>query len=109
MRKVLQTSSVSSEGKHPNPPIYFYDTSGPYSDPEVSMNVESGLPKQRNAWLKLKSLLVQIARKCLAKQGVVTEEMEFIAIRENQCREKNERLRKGTYHKGESFGANHRT
>ena len=52
MRKVLQTSSVSSEGKHPNPPIYFYDTSGPYSDPEVSIAIETGLPKQRNAWLK---------------------------------------------------------
>ena len=107
MRKVLQTNSIKSEGKFANPPIYLYDTSGPYSDPEVSIDIESGLPKQRNAWLdSRKSSSPNSTQMSLAKQGVVTQEMEYIAIRENQCQEKNERLRQGTYHKGESFGAN---
>ena len=39
----------------------------------------------------------------LAKQGKITEEMEYIAIRENQCNEENENLRQGTYHTGEKF------
>ena len=41
----------------------------------------------------------------LAKKGIVTPEMEYIAIRENQNIEKNRKLKEGTFHAGESFGA----
>ena len=107
MRKVLQTQSVSSEGKQDNPPIYLYDTSGPYSDPEVSIDIEKGLPKLRDNWLKSrKASLPNSTQMSLARQGKITEEMEYIAIRENQCSEENENLRQGTYHSGENLGAN---
>ncbi len=107
MRKVLQTQSISSEGKQDNPPIYLYDTSGPYSDPEVSIDIEKGLPKLRDNWLKYrKASLPNSTQMSLAKQGKITEEMEYIAIRENQCNEENENLRHGTYHTGENLGAN---
>ena len=52
MRKVLQTQSISSEGKQDNPPSYLYDTSGPYSDPEVTIDIEKVLPKFRDNWLR---------------------------------------------------------
>jgi phosphomethylpyrimidine synthase len=52
VRKVLQTSSITSEGKQNNPPIFLYDTSGPYSDPDISIDIEKGLPKSRDKWLK---------------------------------------------------------
>ena len=42
----------------------------------------------------------------LAKEGIITEEMEYIAIRENQCLDENEKLKQGNYHLGENFGAN---
>ena len=34
------------------PPVPVYDTSGPYSDPNVEINVEKGLPRTRTAWVK---------------------------------------------------------
>ena len=35
MREILQTDSLTSEGKQKNKPLYVYDTSGPYTDPKV--------------------------------------------------------------------------
>ncbi len=40
---------------HPSanePPVPVYDTSGPYSDPSVEIDVEKGLPRLRTAWVK---------------------------------------------------------
>ncbi len=34
------------------PPVPVYDTSGPYSDPNVEINVEKGLPRTRTAWIR---------------------------------------------------------
>ena len=42
----------------------------------------------------------------LAREGVITEEMEYIAIRENQNIKQNSELKEGRFHKGENFGAN---
>jgi phosphomethylpyrimidine synthase len=42
----------------------------------------------------------------LAKKGIITEEMEYIAIRENQNLDENLKLKNGNFHKGENFGAN---
>ena len=42
----------------------------------------------------------------LARKGIITEEMEYIAIRENQNIEKNSKLKEGRFHTGENFGAN---
>ena len=34
------------------PPVPVYDTTGPYTDPDASIDVEQGLPRRRTAWVK---------------------------------------------------------
>ena len=55
MRKVLLTPTVTVEdGKRTvkeNAPIYVYDTSGPYSDPNVKIDLKQGLPRMRESWI----------------------------------------------------------
>lgn len=119
-----------------------YDTSGPYGDPDISIDVRQGLAKLRQPWidarndcaplserssaytkarladdgldeLRFSGLLTPkraVVGKCVtqlhyARQGIVTPEMEFIAIRENMGRERirSEVLRQ--QHAGEGFGA----
>ena len=87
-----------------NEAIPVYDTSGPYGDPDVAIDVEKGIARIRSAWIAAR------AGKCVtqlhyARQGIVTPEMEFIALRENMGRERirGEVLRR--QHPGESFGA----
>ncbi|EGG4936415.1 phosphomethylpyrimidine synthase ThiC [Salmonella enterica] len=125
-----------------NEAVPVYDTSGPYGDPDVAINVQQGLAKLRQSWidarndseelddrssaytrerladdglndLRFTGLLTPKRAKaghCVtqlhyARQGIVTPEMEFIAIRENMGRERirSEVLRH--QHPGESFGA----
>ncbi|ECI4167306.1 phosphomethylpyrimidine synthase ThiC [Salmonella enterica subsp. enterica] len=125
-----------------NEPVPVYDTSGPYGDPEVAINVQQGLAKLRQPWidarndseelddrssaytrerladdglndLRFTGLLTpkrakaghRVTQLHYARQGIVTPEMEFIAIRENMGRERirSEVLRH--QHPGESFGA----
>lgn len=105
MRKITQTSLKTSEGEEKQPPIFVYDSSGPYTDPEVSFDIKEGLPSSRT-WLKKRSEEdPSSTQMSLAKKGIVTPEMEYIAIRENQNLEKNRKLKEGTFHAGESFGA----
>jgi len=86
--------------------IPLYDTSGPYSDPAVTINPEKGLNPLRDSWkcnsentepvsergnettaarvpLRAKAgrAVTQLA---YARKGVITPEMEYVAIRENQ-------------------------
>ena len=105
MRKITQTSLKTSEGEEKQPPIFVYDSSGPYTDPEVSFDIKEGLPSSRT-WLKKRlEEDPSSTQMSLAKRGIVTPEMEYIAIRENQNIEKNRKLKEGTFHAGESFGA----
>ncbi len=105
MRKITQTSLKTSEAEEKQPPIFVYDSSGPYTDPEVSFDIKEGLPSSR-AWLKERlEEDPSSTQMSLAKKGIVTPEMEYIAIRENQNIEKNRKLKEGTFHAGESFGA----
>ena len=111
--------------------INVYDTAGPYTDPNVAIDVRKGLPAVRNAWLNnnadletysgrsaqplddgLKNtnntaqwdtLIEQtaglrreprraksgaaITQMALAKRGIITPEMEYVALRENGKRE----------------------
>ena len=129
MRKVNLTPTVSIEnGKKvykENAPVYVYDTSGIYSDPNAEIDLKKGLPRMREPWilkrggverldevsseygrmrLNDKSLDhlrfehickplrakkgCQVGQMYYAKQGIVTPEMEYVAIRENMnCRE----------------------
>ena len=126
MREINLTPTHSANGGTPvpNQPVTVYDTSGPYTDPAVAIDVKKGLAPLRRDWIlgrndveqladvsseygrmratdpKLASLRFQHIRKPLrakrgmnvtqlhyARKGIVTPEMEFIAIRENQSRE----------------------
>lgn len=127
----------------PNEPIYVYDTSGVYTDPEHHIDLYSGLPKLRERWIEERSdtellgdvssvyskqrleddtlddlrygNLPKIRRGkpglCVtqlhyARQGVITPEMEFIAIRENMGRQKYADEQLNIQHPGHNFGAN---
>ena len=97
MRKITQTSLKTSEGEEKQPPIFVYDSSGPYTDPEVSFDIKEGLPSSRT-WLKKRlEEDPSSTQMSLAKKGIVTPEMEYIAIRENQNIEKNRKLKEGNF------------
>jgi len=104
MREILQTDSLVGEKKQKNKPLFVYDTSGPYTDPEIEIDIEAGIPKSRNKWLLHRE--ENSTQMSLARKGIITEEMEYIAIRENQNLEENSKIKEGHFHKGENFGAN---
>ncbi|WP_279629572.1 phosphomethylpyrimidine synthase ThiC [Amycolatopsis kentuckyensis] len=56
-----------------------YDTSGPYTDPDVEIDVHKGLHRLRAGWADGREHNTQLG---WAKQGVITREMEYIAARE---------------------------
>ncbi|MBV9143357.1 MAG: phosphomethylpyrimidine synthase ThiC [Pseudonocardiales bacterium] len=68
-----------SNGAH----LDLYDTSGPYTDPETTIDVRTGLLRLRQGWSgrrqPVRGAATQLA---WARAGIVTEEMEFIAARE---------------------------
>jgi len=89
--------------KPENTPIRIYDTSGPYTDPDIPLDLIRGLPAIRTPWIQeradtesINSPLVKnsarIARRArpgrnvtqmhYARQGIITPEMEFVAQRE---------------------------
>src|SRR3954447_18754507 len=51
MREISQADTPALFGAEKNPPIYVYDTSGPYTDPTVQIDVRSGLPALRAGWI----------------------------------------------------------
>ncbi|MCE2981275.1 MAG: phosphomethylpyrimidine synthase ThiC, partial [Betaproteobacteria bacterium] len=141
MREISQSDTPAGMGAEVNPPLFVYDTSGPYTDPTTMIDIRNGLKPVREAWIderndterlggptsvygqvrlddpKLSELrfnLKRLPRRAkpgmnvsqmhYARRGIVTPEMEYIAIRETQrldgC---SEMLRR--QHPGESFGA----
>ena len=142
MREVGTDDSLSDTPGADKFSITLYDTSGPYTDPDVDIDVHRGLPPLREKWIReredvseLPDFSSEFARKRLervngitfgnirkplcatpsrnvtqmhyAKKGIVTPEMEYIAIRENQrideLREDYGQL--ADYHEGVDFGA----
>jgi phosphomethylpyrimidine synthase len=130
------TNILSSNVSVRNPPLRVYDTSGPYTDPGITINIREGLAPLRKEWiagrhgvtcqssapsyrpiaghsdqgLPMPSPHRQVLRGTgsvtqlqQARAGVITQEMEFIAIRERQGREDLAAL--GQQHPGKSFGA----
>lgn len=67
------------------PKIAVYDTSGAYGDPDKKIDLERGLEKLREPWIldreKSGEPLTQMQ---YAQKGIITREMEYVAIRENQ-------------------------
>ncbi|MGH3945674.1 MAG: phosphomethylpyrimidine synthase ThiC [Pseudonocardiaceae bacterium] len=68
-----------TNGEH----LDLYDTSGPYTDSELTTDVHSGLPRLREPWIADREPIAGAATQLAwARAGVVTPEMEFIAARE---------------------------
>ncbi len=155
MREISQSDTPASFGAEKNPPIYVYDTSGPYSEPGAKIDIRSGLPAPRLPWIveradteelpgpssqygverlndpqlaELRFNLHRKPRRALAgknvsqmhyaRQGIITPEMEYVAIRENmRRREYLEELKAsgpmgnrlaelmGRQHPGQNYGA----
>ncbi|MGH8444968.1 MAG: phosphomethylpyrimidine synthase ThiC, partial [Solimonas sp.] len=51
MREISLTATRTAKGIEPNPPVTVYDTSGPYSDPETTIDLRQGLAPLREAWI----------------------------------------------------------
>lgn len=139
-REITLSDTPSQFGFEVNPPITVYDTSGPYTDPEVAIDIRKGLPDLRSAWIKerddteqlsgpsseygkerladrkLDSLRFELHRAPrraksdhnvtqmhYARQGIITPEMEFIAIRENLRREQYIESLRQTGPRGEQY------
>ena len=123
-----------------NPSIKVYDTSGPYTDPDIEVDIRQGVPRIREKWIeergdterlhqfsseftnhrnvdpKLAHLRFShireprrakpgrnVTQMHYARQGIITPEMEYIAIRENLARAN--RAYESNQHQGHDFGA----
>lgn len=68
--------------------FYLYDTSGPYTDPKCRLKKNESLPKLRDPWISRRAGQFRgkrgLTQMAYARKGLITEEMEFVAIRENQ-------------------------
>src|SRR3954466_2608633 len=51
MREISQADTPADFGAEKNPPIWVYDSSGPYSDPAISIDIRSGLEPLRAGWI----------------------------------------------------------
>lgn len=150
MREISLSPTKLTGGKtEDNPSVIVYDTSGPYTDEQVTIDIKKGLPRVREQWIlnrkdvdqltdvssdygrqrkedtSLDALRFEHIKKPLrakrgsnvtqmhyAKKGIITPEMEYIAIRENQRIDALKYKLNGQYelltqqHAGNSFGAN---
>lgn len=145
MREISLDDTPTGLGGEKNDPLYVYDTSGPYTDPEATIDIRKGLVALRAGWiterndteqltalsseygrarevdLRLDELRFELTRKPsrakagmnvtqlhYARKGIITPEMEFIAIRENMklAKSKAEGNIVAQQHPGFSFGAN---
>ena len=51
MREIAQSDTPAAMGAEKNPPIVVYDTSGPYTDPQATIDIRKGLPPLRARWI----------------------------------------------------------
>ncbi|RKT52266.1 phosphomethylpyrimidine synthase ThiC [Saccharothrix australiensis] len=73
-----------TNGEH----VDLYDTSGPYTDTDATIDVHSGLPALRADWIAAREPINgAVTQLAYAKAGIVTPEMAFIAARENMSPE----------------------
>ena len=80
-KKISQTDTISENGNIKNPDLIVYDTSGPLSDPDFKADTK-GIKKYRKDWIKhLDS--ENKSQMHYAKKGIITKEMQYVAIREN--------------------------
>ncbi|MCY1484806.1 Phosphomethylpyrimidine synthase [compost metagenome] len=144
VREISLADTPTAFGGEKNAPVFVYDTSGPYTDPEVRIDLRKGLPDIRSRWIDergdteilpgltsefgqarladtsldaLRFAHVRTPRRAkpganvtqmhYAKKGIITPEMEYIAIRENmKLQEARAAGLLKDQHPGHSFGAN---
>ncbi len=143
MREIALSPTKELDGSiTENSPVVVYDTSGPYSDENYTVDLDKGLPRLREQWIKdrndtniLDNLSSEYGRQrhedtnldnlrfahvrtnprrakegksitqmAYARQGIITPEMEYVAIRENQLIDKIKE--EYVSHEGENWGAN---
>jgi phosphomethylpyrimidine synthase len=107
MRAVAQSDTREVEGLRANPQITIYDTSGPYTDPDATIDPRRGLPPIRAPWIAERRTRPghTVTQMHYARKGIVTPEMEFVAIREGLRRETLTDAGLLAQHPGEAFGA----
>jgi len=143
VREISLADTPTAFGGEKNAPVFVYDTSGPYTDPEVRIDLRKGLPDVRSRWIDergdteilpgltsdfgqarladasldaLRFAHVRTPRRAkagknvtqmhYARQGIITPEMEYIAIRENmKLQEARAAGLLRDQHPGQSFGA----
>ncbi len=66
--------------------VTVYDTTGPYTETEFTADIKTGIPKIRKPWIdaRLKKEGEIKTQLWYARHGIITPEMEYVAIRENQ-------------------------
>ena len=95
MRSIKLSPTRDSKGNlTENDPVIAYDTSGAYTDQNASIDLDKGLEKIRQQWIESRKDAAGQSQMYFAKQGIITPEMEYVAIRENQGLSE-EQLRKG--------------
>lgn len=143
VREISLADTPTAFGGEKNAPVFVYDTSGPYTDPAVRIDLRKGLPDVRSRWIDergdsevlpgltsdfgqarladasldaLRFAHVRTPRRAkagknvtqmyYARQGIITPEMEYIAIRENlKLQEARAAGLLKDQHPGQSFGA----
>jgi len=48
----LEATRTAQGDIHKNPSVWVYDPSGPWTDPDVELDVRSGLPRLRDSWIR---------------------------------------------------------
>jgi phosphomethylpyrimidine synthase len=62
LREIAQAPThLAAGGEHPNPPLQAYDSSGPYTDPEASIDLRRGLPAIRDRWIQARADTVELS------------------------------------------------
>ena len=61
MREITLTDTPTANGPESNAPVVVYDTSGPYTDPAVSIDIRQGLSAVREGWLLERADTEQLA------------------------------------------------
>ncbi len=142
MREISLSDTPLTSGHEKNAAIIVYDTSGPYSDPAVDIDIREGLAEVRDQWIRDRNDVEEVdqlnsaygrervvdpsldhlrfkghqrtslrakknknvSQMHYAKKGIVTPEMEYVAIRENMQMERHLDLLK-KQHSGYAWGA----
>jgi phosphomethylpyrimidine synthase len=142
MREIALAQTPTLFGGEENVPVTVYDPSGPYTDPDATIDLATGLVPLRARWIEERGdteLLSQLSSEFgrgreanarldavrfpgrrlprvaraganvtqmhYARRGIVTPEMEYVAIRENQRLDQVRDAMLLKQHPGQAFGA----